>query len=76
MAAKTFPVEASHILMFARSVGDDNKVYSDPDYAKTTESASPGSGPARIRPASSAPKAEAEAEAGCMPSSTSNITAT
>ena len=37
MAAKTFPVEASHILMFARSVGDDNKVYSDPDYAKTTE---------------------------------------
>jgi acyl dehydratase len=37
MAAKTFPVEASHILMFARSVGDDNKVYSDADYAKTTE---------------------------------------
>ena len=23
MAAKTFPVEASHILMFARSVGDE-----------------------------------------------------
>ena len=37
MAAKTFPVEASHILMFARSIGDDNKVYSDADYAKTTE---------------------------------------
>ena len=37
MAAKTFPVEASHILMFARSVGDDNQVYADPDYAKTTE---------------------------------------
>ena len=37
MAAKTFPVEASHILMFARSVGDDNRVYSDADYAKTTE---------------------------------------
>lgn len=37
MAAKTFPVEAGHILMFARSVGDDNRVYSDPDYAKTTE---------------------------------------
>jgi len=37
MAAKTFPVEAGHIMMFARSVGDDNKVYSDPDYAKTTE---------------------------------------
>ncbi len=37
MAAKTFPVEVSHILMFARSVGDDNKVYSDADYAKATE---------------------------------------
>ena len=37
MAAKTFPVEASHILMFARSVGDDNKVYADAEYAKTTE---------------------------------------
>jgi hypothetical protein len=37
MAAKTFPVEASHILMFARSIGDDNKVYADADYAKTTE---------------------------------------
>ena len=37
MATKTFPVEASHILMFARSVGDGNPVYSDADYAKTTE---------------------------------------
>jgi acyl dehydratase len=37
MAAKKFPVEAGHILMFARSVGDDNRVYSDEDYAKTTE---------------------------------------
>nr|QQZ51316.1 MaoC family dehydratase [Phenylobacterium glaciei] len=37
MATKTFPVEAGHILMFARSVGDDNRVYSDADYAKTTE---------------------------------------
>ena len=37
MATKTFPVEASHILMFARSVGDDNRVYADADYAKTTE---------------------------------------
>ena len=37
MAAKTFPIEASHILMFARSVGDDNPVYSDPDAAKKTE---------------------------------------
>jgi len=37
MAVKTFPVEATHILMFARSVGDDNAVYADADYAKTTE---------------------------------------
>jgi len=37
MATKTFPVEAGHILMFARSVGDDNRVYSDPAYAATTE---------------------------------------
>ncbi|MFI4934245.1 MAG: MaoC family dehydratase N-terminal domain-containing protein [Caulobacterales bacterium] len=37
MAAKKFPVEASHILMFARSVGDDNQVYADADYAKKTE---------------------------------------
>jgi hypothetical protein len=37
MVAKRFPVEAGHIMMFARSVGDDNQVYYDPDYAKTTE---------------------------------------
>jgi hypothetical protein len=37
MAAKRFPVEAGHIMMFARSVGDDNPVYYDEDYAKTTE---------------------------------------
>ncbi|WP_297693759.1 MaoC family dehydratase N-terminal domain-containing protein [Phenylobacterium sp.] len=37
MAAKRFPIEAGHIMMFARSVGDDNKVYYDEDYAKTTE---------------------------------------
>ena len=35
--AKTFPVEASHILMFARAVGDANRIYSDAEYAKTTE---------------------------------------
>ena len=40
MTAKKFPVEASHILMFARSVGDDNPVYSDADYAKSTEAGS------------------------------------
>jgi hypothetical protein len=37
MAAKRFPVEASHIMMFARSIGDDNQIYYDEDYAKTTE---------------------------------------
>ncbi len=37
MAVERFPVEASHILMFARSVGDENKIYADADYAKGTE---------------------------------------
>jgi hypothetical protein len=37
MAAKTFPIEAGHIMMFARSVGDDNKVYYDEAHAKGTE---------------------------------------
>src|SRR5271168_5599905 len=37
MAVKTFPVEASHILMFARSVGDDNPIYADAGYAAKTE---------------------------------------
>lgn len=39
MAAERFPVEASHILMFARAVGDNNKIYSDEDYANNTEAA-------------------------------------
>ena len=34
MAAKSFPIEASHILMFARSIGDENPVYTDADAAK------------------------------------------
>ena len=37
MAAKKFPVEASHIMMFARSVGDKNPIYHDEDYARSTE---------------------------------------
>ena len=37
MAIETFPVEAGHIMMFARAVGDDNKIYHDEAYAKTTE---------------------------------------
>jgi hypothetical protein len=37
MAVEKFPIEASHVLMFARSVGDDNPIYADADYAATTE---------------------------------------
>ena len=37
MAADRFPVEATHIMMFARSVADDNPIYHDADYASTTE---------------------------------------
>lgn len=37
MAVDKFPVEASHVMMFARSIGDDNQIYFDEDYAKTTE---------------------------------------
>ncbi len=32
-----FPVEAGHIMLFARSVGDTNQIYYDEDYAATTE---------------------------------------
>ena len=37
MAVDKFPVEASHIMMFARSVADDNPIYYDEGYAATTE---------------------------------------
>lgn len=37
MVAEKFPVEASHILMFARSIGDPNPIYCDADYASSTE---------------------------------------
>ncbi|HTO55588.1 MAG TPA: MaoC family dehydratase N-terminal domain-containing protein [Myxococcota bacterium] len=37
MAIKSFPIEASHILMFARAVNDPNPVYADAEYAKKTE---------------------------------------
>ena len=40
MAVEKFPIEAGHIMLFARSVGDKNPIYYDEDYAKTTE---PGS---------------------------------
>ena len=37
MADAKFAVEASHIMMFARSVGDANPIYYDEEYAKGTE---------------------------------------
>ena len=37
MAIERFPVEAGHILMFARSIGDPNPVYADEAYAAKTE---------------------------------------
>ena len=37
MAAEKFAIEASHIMMFARAVGDDNPIYHDEDYAKGQE---------------------------------------
>ena len=37
MAVERFPIEASHILMFARSVGDENPIYADAQYAASTE---------------------------------------
>ncbi|MBN1614073.1 MAG: MaoC family dehydratase N-terminal domain-containing protein [Deltaproteobacteria bacterium] len=40
MAVNKFPIEAGHIMMFARAVGDKNPIYYDEAYAKTTE---PGS---------------------------------
>lgn len=40
MPVDRFPVEASHILMFARAVGDPNPIYEDSEYARGAE---PGS---------------------------------
>lgn len=34
MATITFPIEATHIMMFARSIGDENPVYHDAEAAK------------------------------------------
>jgi hypothetical protein len=31
MTADRFPVEAGHVMMFARAIGDDNPAYRDPD---------------------------------------------
>jgi acyl dehydratase len=37
LAKITFPVEATHIMMFARAIGDENPVYHDAAKAKATE---------------------------------------
>ena len=37
MSEYKFPVEATHIMMFARSVGETNPIYYDEEYAKGTE---------------------------------------
>lgn len=37
MAVDKFPIEGSHVMMFARSIGDGNNIYYDEEYAKTTE---------------------------------------
>ncbi len=37
MAKVIFPVEATHIMMFARAIGDPNPVYHDPTAAAGTE---------------------------------------
>ena len=63
MAVNKFPVEGSHIMMFARSIADDNQIYYDADYAATTEQS-----------VSLEAAAVAVAAADCMPSSTLSIT--
>jgi len=37
LAKITFPIEATHIMMFARSIGDENPVYHDAEKAKQSE---------------------------------------
>jgi acyl dehydratase len=37
MTASRFPIEAGHIMMFARAIGDFNPVYSDADHASESE---------------------------------------
>ena len=37
MAIERFPIEAGHIMLFARAVGDPNPIYHDEEYAKDTE---------------------------------------
>jgi hypothetical protein len=37
MPAERFPIEAGHIMLFARAIGDTNKIYYDEKYARDTE---------------------------------------
>ncbi|MEU7813998.1 MaoC family dehydratase N-terminal domain-containing protein [Pseudonocardia sp. NPDC049154] len=37
MSGFRFPVEAGHVMLFARAVGDDNPVYRDPETAAASE---------------------------------------
>lgn len=37
MAVERFPVEATHIMMFARAIGDPNPVYADPESPEAAE---------------------------------------
>jgi acyl dehydratase len=41
MAVEQFPIEAGHVMMFARSVGDPNPIYADEAYAAESELGSP-----------------------------------
>jgi hypothetical protein len=37
VAVERFPIEAGHILMFARAIGDPNPIYADEEYAAGAE---------------------------------------
>jgi len=37
MTVERFPVEAGHIMLFARAIGDPNPIYQDGEYAEGTE---------------------------------------
>ncbi len=41
MVAKRFPIEAGHIMLFARAVGETDPIYHDVEYAKASEFGQP-----------------------------------
>ena len=53
MAIDKFPVEATHILMFARAIGDTNPIYADAETPKPRAPRPPRE--AQIAPAPSTP---------------------